>query len=328
MPDLDARDRPVDDLPEEPSVEPDEGDEPDTRLEGRNTDIKSQLRESVPSGANAEGIACDDFFPAQVNGQRGNHTTSPDEQLRRQPEERQKSPGIFNFIWRWSKAIREIFLSNPRKDTQEQDVKTPPLTVDPFFPASQNVFERNVSHLLKIWEFRRESFERAWAELQKNKYQIEAEYKHLRENPIILRFMEEYRRAGNDSAAKEAVVADLKKNLEDRYSEYAKALRASVANLERDIVQLNKCARIAFDTAGAEPLDRMGCPESVEKDVQRFLSGLKNRTDLDMVRDERGVSLHKKISDLGEEMTRMFAAFRKGESVVDVEDSAPGMRGA
>ena len=219
--------------------------------------------------------------------------------IEQRPPEQTRVPGIFDYIRGFCQTIRE---SVRRKREQH-------IAEDQFFPVPQRVFGEKISRILKIWEFRRDAFEEAWAELQKTKFLIESECKKLRENPIMLRFLEEYRRAGDDGA-RVRVLAELRKHMQDQYSEYARSLRLNVENLERGIGQLHKCARISLEASGAEPLERLGCPDAVENDVRKFISGFHNRPELEIVRDENNRSLHQKFADIGEELARMFQEFK------------------
>jgi hypothetical protein len=228
--------------------------------------------------------------------------------------------GIFDYIGHFCRMIRESVAR--KKDVQ---------AADPFFPISQKVFEDKVSQMLNIWKLRRNSFERAWAELQKTKYQIETECKKLRENPIMARFMDGYRRA-NDDHARERCLAELKKNMEDKYSDYAGSLRLSIENLERGIFQLRRDAKISYEAASADPLVRMGCPEAVENDVKNFVAGILNRPEMEFARDEKNDDLRGKIAGLAEDLARMFAELKasmfsifRGDST-ETEVSGPGMR--
>lgn len=208
-----------------------------------------------------------------------------------------------NFFSNICHGIKGLFRPAPK------DVPLRENTMSALSPMPEDVFAQKTQQMLQTWKFRRAHFEQAWEDVHNNQFEIEACISRIRENPLVLRAMDDIRAAGGDEV--EQIRSELAKSMGDKFSEYATSLRHDVDDLRQNMQQFQKNARIAVEASGKEPLDRFACPEALEKSFDTFFNDVLDKPELKLIADDQGESLYDKASKLVQNIKNAFTALKQ-----------------
>lgn len=208
-----------------------------------------------------------------------------------------------NFFSNICHGIKGLFRQSPKDVTLHKNA------MSAFSPMPEDLFAQKTQQLLQTWKFRRAHFEQAWEDVHNNQFEIEAGISRIRENPLVLRAMDDIRAAGGNEV--EQIRSELAKSMGDKFSEYAASLRHDVDDLRQNMQQFEKNARIAVEASGKEPLDRFACPEALEKSFDEFFKDVLDKPELKLLADDQGQSLYDKASKLVQNIKNAFSALKQ-----------------